>query len=227
MKNYFLKLSLFITLFSLLTTVVVHAQANGAKFFVSWRSENYVPGWYAGKILPSPGSSVIIGFELIEGDKAVNITQNEIRWFANDVLFQKGFGLKTVKYAIPTTRTSNSQKIKIVVGGYKGADISKFIDIPVASAEVVVPVPYVGGALSPGKHTLSSLLYFWNIRELFATLLEWSYNGTEISSAGNNNSLEIEVPATASGGTLRLSVQATKIGDEATFAKNNAVLLIK
>lgn len=194
MKNHISKLNLFIFLFFIfcfLFSGVVLAQTavNQPQFMVSWQADSYVPSWYQGKILPTQGSKIKVGFELIDGGKIITLSENRVRWYINDKLVKNessGLGIKSYS-SIVSDYAGKDTEIKIAIlpcagrcGGYKGGEILyKIIKIPVVSPEAVIDAPYKERRIFAGKNIFLAYPFFFSVKNLDEISLSWFVNGQE------------------------------------------------
>lgn len=142
------------------------------EFLVSWRAINYVPPSYLGKIFPSRNSPVEVGFDLLDKNKIIDLSGNEIQWFLDGELLKYGKGLKTIFF--------NSQginhKIRITVFDYKGAKLDKIITIPGTSPKVVINARTPDDNIGLGTHVFEALPYFFNVAGLGDLSFSWASN---------------------------------------------------
>lgn len=145
------------------------------EFMITWKANSYVPPNYQGKILPTTETQVDMAMELIDNGALANISGNTIRWFVNGKLQKSGVGTKTFSFTTPNSRTT--QNVDVAIVRYRGADITKRVQIPVVAPEVTI-----GG----GPNIFKTLLYFFNIRNLSQTNITWTANGTQTEGVVEN-----------------------------------------
>ncbi|MEK9186341.1 MAG: hypothetical protein AAB885_02010 [Patescibacteria group bacterium] len=172
MKNYNLKFKtgfyflVVIFTFSFLFFHLVTAQAT-PEFMVSWKADSYVPSDYRGKILPSPSSSIEMAFELIDGGRIANISNNQVRWYVNGRLYRSGAGLKSITY-VPAQFDRQNREAHIEIIGYRGLNLEKRFTVPVAEPSVVI-VPI-------SQNEFRALPYFFNISSFNQLQFDWRAN---------------------------------------------------
>ena len=168
--------------FSLLTSLV--SAQTAPQFLVSWRAENYVPPAYQGKIFPGASSPVEIGFDLIDANKIVNLSKNQISWSSNGTPLQSGIGLKTVRFNSKNT----GQSVRIIVSDYKRNDLDYVFEIPVFRPELALDIPSSDNRVGLGQITIKALPYFFNAANKLGLAFNWSYNGQPVPGTSENPS---------------------------------------
>jgi len=211
-------------LLSLSLPLFVSAQTNGLQFLVTWKANSFAESGFMGKIFPTRGSNINVRFELIDGGKLAAIANNEVRWFVDGKLIQRGDGLKSINFTAGQFASNHS--VKIIVANYRGADLEKIITIPVKKGEVVVKVPYPNREIIPQANQFEALLYNWNILAKNLVSFRWSANG-EGSTGDNSSKVTIDVPGDLSGGLISLSVVAQNLVNEIDIANASVNLLVK
>lgn len=187
--------------------LLIFSQTNAQtapEFLVSWRTVNYVPPGFQGKILPSRSSLIEIGFDLVDNNKIVNFSNHQIKWFLNNKLLQSGVGLKTVRF--------NSQRadnlIRIRVEDYRGRSVSKILTILTARPEVLINSRIPDKNINLGNYTLEVLPYFFNVSDLAELSFRWSVNNRLIRGA-NSSLFNLNLESEGSPITTDLTVSAT------------------
>lgn len=219
-------ITIFLVVIAIFLPIFLLARAQGVDLLVTWRADSYVEPDYSGKILPAPGGSVRAGLQLIENNKPVIISQNEIAWFLDGRLLNRGLGLNLINFKVNPLSSGGSHKLKVVVFNYKGADISRIIDIPIARPEVVIRSPYTKNEIIPGKNRFSIGFFNWNIRNLNDLIINWRVAG-ELQQNAGGPAIELDIPAVFSGRSVVLSVSASNSANEYEAANNSVELLIK
>lgn len=172
-----------ITSYYLLITFAI-AQTN-PEFLVSWRAINYVPADYQGKIFPSKSSLIEAGFDLVGGNKIVNLSRNEIRWLLDNELIASGKGLQSIKF---NTKKSggNEHSIRIEVSDYKGEEIEHTFKILVAKPEVIIDTKYPSSQIPLGNYIFQALPYFFNINNISNLSFTWLANNQPVQGEAQN-----------------------------------------
>src|SRR3989338_2362373 len=101
-SRFYTNLFLIAGLFLLAFSGVSHAQQNSGRFLVSWRAKNYAPPQFLGKTFPNNGVAVEIGFDFIDRNRIVDLSNTEIRWTLDNAPAAAGLGLKT--FSFPVTK---------------------------------------------------------------------------------------------------------------------------
>ncbi len=165
------------------------ASAASPQFMVSWQAENYVPSWYQGKIFPTQGSRINVGFELMDNGKIIDLSKNKVRWYVNDKLVKNennGLGIKFYSFIVADYAGEDAE-IKIAVlpcaggcVGYKNNEILyKIIKIPVVSPEAVIDAPYKERRISVGENRFFAYPFFFNVKNPDNFSFSWLINGRE------------------------------------------------
>jgi hypothetical protein len=210
------------------------AQAQAAsqpQFLVTWRSHNYAPSWYAGKILATRGSWVDVSFDLIDNGKVVDLSKNKVRWYVNDDLKRNeddGLGIKNYYFGIDDYKNEDIN-IQIVVVDYLDEQIGKFITIPLAQPEVVIDAPYANRRLPSGTDMFKAYPYFFDIKDLSKLSFNWTVNGQPAESASiSADTLKLNIDNLAPSG-FGIDIQALikNLTDEFEFASGKVKLEVK
>lgn len=208
------------------------------QFMVSWKADSYAPSWYQGKILPSKGSRVNVGFELIQNGKIVDLSKNRVRWYINDKLAKNetsGLGIKDFSFVV-SDYGGEETEVKIAVlpcesrcEGYKGGGILyKTTTIPVSNLEAVIDAPYKNRAVAYGKNSFFAHLFFFNIGDLSKLSFEWLVNEEKANVGERRDILDLNIGQSAIPGTdigLRLVIKNP--AEELEFAGANIKLTVK
>ena len=166
------------------------ASSPRAEFLVSWRAKSYVPADYQGKILPSSGSSVEIGFDLIDKNKIADLSRYNITWFLGETFLGAGVGLQKLNLTLTDNRT---QTVRITIGGYHGeADLEHLFLLPVVEPEAVIstrsPLNFVQNQfyLPLRNYLLEARPFFFNITSPIQLQFKWRVNGNLVSGEAEN-----------------------------------------
>ncbi len=220
MKNFSLKFKIFVLVALCLISYAlyfnfIHAQTV-PQFLISWKAQNYVPNWYAGKILPTAGTQIEINFELIDNGKPADLSSAKVRWYINDKLIKNennGLGIKKINIIAPKYFGQTMQARIAIVDFLGGGLIDKMIDIPVVRPEAVVDAPYKNNEIKTGGSIFKVLPFFFSTdnRENFS--VQWSVLGQEPKSQkGDPFTLNLNVDSqTPTGSIISLSVTMNNI----------------
>ncbi len=207
---------------ALFLPIFLLAQAQGTHIILTWRADSFVEPSYTGKALPAPGSRVRVALQLLDGDRSVSVAKNQISWFLDGRLIAKEIGLDSTSFTTGPARAGSNYRIKVFISDFKGTDIQRTIDIPVARPEVSIGLPYRAGELSPGKYKIFSRFYYWNISGPGDLIINWSVYGEKNQSA--DPAIELEVPENYRDRAINLSISATNPENE--YETANAVVNI-
>lgn len=146
---------------------------------ISWETSNFVPHFFKGKILPSPGSMINISLELIQNNKLVDLSNKKIYWYVNNELINNIKGNKKINFLAP-----NNTKVDVRVE-LPELNILKTIEIPITKPKVVINAPFPKKQTYFNNFDLVVYPYFFNIPNNFETLEtldeyllpEWQING--------------------------------------------------
>lgn len=183
-------------------------------FYVTWRSGAYTESGYQGKVLPVAGAPITIAFELIDGGKFANLSRTTIRWMKNGRLFQSGVGLQTVTIPTDPIIDRGEIRIKIVIAQYKGVDIQRNFILPVVAPEIVIRAPYPNRLMPSGTQTIRALFYNWSAAQAGTLAAEWTMQGERLTTTGKDNVVTLNLPRTAAGQLLLISVAAKNLAND-------------
>ena len=205
--------------FFLLSKNHVLAQ-NEPKFIFSWKTTNYVPADFQGKILPSKTSFVEVGFDLVDGNKIVDLSRNEITWHLNNNFLRIGIGLKTTSFQAQPS----GQTVRITVSDYKGRDLIYNASIPTTNPDLVIDAKTVSRDLKLGSYLLTALPYYFNAANLSEINLNWLINGQapaqqispdiislDLSSQGTPQETDFPISVSARNTLNQLEMASRKI----------------
>jgi len=189
------------------------AQQSQPKFLWSWQTNTYVPAGFEGKVLPSPGATVTVSFELVQGGKLANLQGNKllnippqtIYWYANNTLISNIPGKQTVSFTAPSV--PGTVTVKVQLPGYPGGSVFQSISVPVVPPEAVIESRYPGGSFVGTPVNVRGIPYFFNVKDPFALNFEWSVNGEIPQNAEDPTNLSIGLnPDAPSGATLNIKL---------------------
>ncbi|MEK7640889.1 MAG: hypothetical protein AAB389_02745 [Patescibacteria group bacterium] len=180
----------------LLTTLATAQQA--PELMVTWKSDNYAPSAYQGKILPIDGSKVEVALELIDGSKIANISGKQINWLINNDELKSGIGLKNISFV--ASGRHGDQVVEITIKNYKGSDLEKRLEIPLASPELII---------TGGPSIFEATPYFFNVKNIGELLISWSANSQPATGLVDNPAiLEINTSDLFAGSEVVIKVTA-------------------
>lgn len=210
----------------------VYAQTS-PEFLVSWRALNFVPADYQGKSLPSKSTRVEIGFDVIDGNKLVNLSKNNISWYLGNNQIASGAGMKTITVAMPTEL---DQAVRMTVAGYKGADLDFGFIIPVSKPKIVIntKTPTITAKnqrfLQVRPHLFRAQPFFFNVNNLRDLNFKWQINSELISgTAGNPEfmSMDLGSNGTPKESQFAISASASNNSNQLEFGSKLLNFIVK
>jgi hypothetical protein len=162
--------------FSVLIPLSLKAQ-NAPQFLLTWQAENFAPGSYEGRMIPTRNTQIRVALEELQNGKLLDLSAQDIHWFVGNELYQSGRGIHNFSFAIPSTAAVEETVRAVLVQG-TGEREARAV-IPVADPEVVIDAPYPGATVSPtlGSLTLSAIPYSFNVSRLTDLSFSWAVNG--------------------------------------------------
>jgi len=201
------------------------------QFLTSWQAYNYAPSWYQGKVFPTKGTSVEIGFELLDKGKIADLSETKVRWYVNERLAANeddGLGLKNLKITVPDY-PGHETNVRIAIVNYLGGDtLYKNIAIPIVSPEAIIESPCVGGKIGFGESVFKAIPFFFNVEDTGELLIEWSSEQEVKDQSAESWFLGLNIePTTPSGATINLSAKIKNILNELEFAVKSFQVQVK
>lgn len=222
----FKKLIGLIGLIGLISPIGFSAFAQAApEFLISWRAINYVPADYQGKILPSKGSAISAGFDLIDQNKIVNLSKYNISWYLNGNFLQSGIGLKKINF---TMASALDQTMRITVFNYKNNDLDQIFLIPGAKPEIIISTKTPNDRtarnqmrISPQNYTFEARPFFFNVSNLNDLRFQWKVNDKIVEGTPANPEflgLNLTSEGTPRETELKLTLNASNIANPLELA---------
>lgn len=167
------------------------------EFIVSWKAVNYVPSDFQGKIFPTKGSSIIVGFDLLDRNQFANLSRAEIQWNVDGAVVQTGIGTQQIQFQ--SNNNDNQHIVRIAVRNYGATELNYTSTIPIKKPFVVIDAPVPNRRLGLGSTLFQILPYFFNTNNMQNLQFHWFRDGKiitgntstpyaltlEISSEGN------------------------------------------
>ncbi len=191
-------------------------------FWITWTTDSYAPNSYEGKILPANSANVSVSFELFENGKPLNLSNQEVRWFMNNVIAAKGVGLKTFAFAPGGAKPA----IRVELPSFRGgASLAKSISIPIADPEIIINMD---NAPSAGKSiNLRALPYFFNIKNITDLSFNWKINSASPEGSPEDPSLlTIVVPEGAAPGDKIIAEVTAEVENSLERASARKILTV-
>lgn len=216
---------LFLTLAGILVASSAMAQTT-PRFLVSWKAQNYVPGFYLGKILPSKDSLVTIGFDLVNNNRMIDISKYSVVWYIDGKNIDSGIGKKSISVINPGTQPT----IRIEVSGYSEDDLIHSFALPTVKPETVIDTKNPTGTTSLGENNLEALPYFFNGNSIGDFSIRWEVNNAIVGGIPENPellSLNLESEASPIQTTINISAFIQNLKNQFEFATKRASLIIQ
>lgn len=149
----------------------------------TWKAHSYTPLSYIGKPLPVGGTPIDATIILIDNNRAISLSDIEVRWYQEGSLVTHGKGRTTHSFTAPQTG-QDTVSLRVNIPHYNGRVLDQFIDIPVTRPEVVID-----RAALP---TLKPLFYFFSITNPASLAVSWDESGgfVILKASNKNNPLE-------------------------------------
>jgi len=183
------------------------------QFLVSWVANSYVPSWYAGKVLPTRGSEVLVRFSLIDSrGRAMNVSNLSVRWYVNNKLVaneEKGLGIDSLRFIVTDFPGRNVEvRMTVLELGEGGLPIDKIIRIPVMHPYVGISSSLADTTMPAGSTaTFTASPFFFNIQDPGDLVVQWENRGQRVTSEDDQWSLRFSTdPAIPSNTQFLLSV---------------------
>ncbi|MGC8775765.1 MAG: hypothetical protein ACP5QN_00395 [Minisyncoccia bacterium] len=214
---------LFLSVFFL--NKLVFAQNNSEELLISWEALNYTPYDFYGKNLPSPGSTINVGFDFVQNGKIVDLSQNKIYWYINDNLVSNDKGVKEISFIAPNL-TERVVEIRIELPDF---NVIKLIEIPIVKPRLIINAPFPKKEINMNEFEVSAIPYFFNLKKYdFDEInINWSINGIDalgkiedpfvlpIKVLGNNQTI------------INIQAYAQNVNDESETALDEINLIFK
>lgn len=133
------------------------------EIIITWQAQNYAPSSFIGKKLPTRGTVVNFALQLIDDGKLVDVSNKEVRWYANNNLINSGVGLNVFSYAIPQINDGLVSIRSVVI--YQGGEVSRIFEVPVVDPEAVID--------NSQLPQLKPYFYFFNVGSPNELKLAW------------------------------------------------------
>lgn len=177
-----------IFLFILLNLTILIPKSFGENLdpslIITWKANNYVPESYLGKSLPISKTTINVALQLVENNKLIDLSKNEIRWYVDNKLENSGTGLTNISFAAPNL-IDNPTLIRVVVLDYNKKELDQFLTILITKPEAVID------AANPNQ--LKPTPYFFNIPSDNKLKIDWGEDGKYITLNIQNPNSPLEV----------------------------------
>lgn len=201
------------------------AAAADPRFFISWRAETYAPPTYPGKNLPVNNAAVTVAFELLDGGRPADLSQQPVQWRLNNTLYRSGLGLQTIAFTVEPLQRANVS-VTITLPRYRNG-LEQAVVIPVVEPEAVIDLPYPRRAVTTGANLFRGLPYFFTVNSPTALDIQWTANGQVAPGrSGAPDLLALTVPAAASGSTIALNFSVKNKNNRFEFADGSLTVTV-
>lgn len=172
---------------SLIVILPLVSEAQTApKFLVSWKAISYAPPEYLGKVFPTRATPIEIGFDLMDKNRLVNLSNFDILWTLDNEPMISGQGLKTFRFnARKFGGGTHNLRINILDYLGEGEDLEYSFKIPVKLPELVIDSHRSSNNFSLGSHLFRALPYFFN-NTLYNLNFNWLIDNEEIKGESSN-----------------------------------------
>lgn len=191
--------------------------ANAPQFLLTWQATgSYVPPGYQGKALPNLISTINASMELIQNGKPVDLSDQTIYWYQNDILIGGGTGTRHISFT-SFGGAPNFITLKVELPSYNGGLLLHEIQIPIVQPKAVIGAQHPSGQFSGNPLTLQATPYFFNVTDPSSLSYIWSVDGVTATAAENPNVLQVNLGAnTAPGTVFAVNLTITNSTDETT-----------
>lgn len=183
MKKHLLVLSAITIIAATCVGTSSNASAQSAKtqLLVTWQAGTYAPDGFSGKVMPAADSRILIGVDLIDLGKRVDLSQYKVYWYVNENFYQGAAGLTRINLTAPHIIGESSITVRVLIKDY-GAGIGKTITIPVVSPEVIIQSSAPSLAAGAAPFNLRAYPYFFNVQDPSQLSFNWSLNGENVGA---------------------------------------------
>jgi len=198
------------------------ANAAEPKFMITWKSSNYAPSWFDGKIFPINNSSITVSFEAISQNKEdfgkiLDLKDKEVRWYINGDQVGSGYGKKLFSFKNGDFSGSDID-IRISLEYFdveleKSYFVDKYFVIPIKSPEIIIENKSFSSQYPIGsKINLRAIpLFFNSLPELLN--IQWNINNKIIENIFPNLlEAQINIESEIPGNRIRVNVFGNKLG---------------
>jgi hypothetical protein len=186
-----------------------------SQVLITWQALSFAPAEYQGKILPSTGTNIKLGLELVTENKLQDLSKADILWYLDEKLLGRGQGLKENVFAAHKGAT-DSHFVRVVVN-YKNQEFDGTVDIPIINPRVVIEtsVP-TSTSISLGKNIFQAVPYFFNISNIRELIFNWTINDQTIKG-DNLLELNLTAPPIPSNRNLNIKITAQNLNNNLEF----------
>jgi len=175
--------------------------ASAPQFLVTWKASNsYIPSFYQGKALPTLGSQITASVELVSNGRIINLSNQNIYWYEDEVLVGGGAGVQQVTFS-PFGTPPSSLILDVELPQYSGGYLTHTIQIPFVNPAAVISAPYPSQEFSTNLLTVRGIPFFFFATSTNNLVFSWSVNGQAGSNTENPQEADITLPPGTPGGT--------------------------
>lgn len=219
-----------LTALALFGVLVAASNVQGApapQAVLTWRANTFFPSDYPGKVVPSPGASVMVSAETLKGNLLADAPRATFTWYLDEHPFDEGVGLKEVMFtAARPAGGAHFVRVEVDDGSvtYLGS-----VRIPVAPPKIVVDIPAPFRTIAVGSEvTLSAIPLSFNVASLNNLEFTWIVSG-ERKNEIKGNSLTVKAGVPAPGGDSAISITAIAVNrsNQLESARASVELIVK
>ncbi|MBI4085620.1 MAG: hypothetical protein HY432_03925 [Candidatus Liptonbacteria bacterium] len=176
------------------------------QILLTWKANTYVPDRFSGKVMPAANSQITASVELIDGGRIMNISGQNIYWYADNNFIDGGIGKQSVTFRAPDV-AGGSIDIRAEIPNYSRGRQFKTVTIPIVKPHAVIEAPFPSGKFSSSPLNLVALPYFFNVTSISQLNFAWNVNGQTPSGAENPQNLNVKFePTLPSGSVISVSL---------------------
>ncbi len=201
------------------------AAQTAPSIIITWQAQNYFPADFPGKARVTPGSRVAAAIDVVQGGKLLNPSSAQVSWFVNDGLVQSGLGLDRITFtASPDQNGLVTIRVQVQTSG---GTYQNSVSILATAPFSVIDHPAVTPTVAAGSNVmLTAWPYFFNVSSLSDLKFTWQLNGQTYTSSGNQLTLQIGTPQSASQQMLPVTLTTQNTQNPLEFSRNISVLNI-
>ncbi len=174
---------------------------------ISWRAVSYVPAGFIGKVYPTANARVEAAVTLVDGNKIVNLSRNQIQWFLDDAPVGGATGQTSAVFNAGTVYGNHVIRVAI---SYQGSTIENSRIFSIVKPEIVLTTPAPYQQIAIGKNAFRALPYFFNTTSLQDLRFTWLGNNQLLNlQQSSPDALNINFTSTGSGFSSDFNLTST------------------
>jgi hypothetical protein len=168
-----------------------HAQGTQPKLMVTWRSSNYAPLDFKGRVLPIKGSFLEAGVEVLDRGIPADLSLQKIYWYLNGNLIAGGDDIRIVRFVAEQV---GALDLRVQIPNYKTQTLVKTITIPVGAPEAVIVASSIDGKISKRSTEMRAVPFFFNVVNPKNLNFSWRVNNQSPEGEENPDTLNVNIP---------------------------------